>query len=311
MATVEDFGAPPRGASRGGKPWCFAALATWALALWLALVTAEPVVAEPFGKQRSDPSKGSTNRAARQSAQKAIPLDKLDADARRKVSSVLSNVSLFRRMPVQVIQCDPDLYLFLVEHPDVVVNMWEVMGVTQLSMQATGPGTFELADAAGTKGSVEFLYSNHDTHLIYTEGSYQGPPFAKPVRGRGLMVLKTGYVRETDGKYYVTCRLDSFMSVDKVGAELFAKTLGPLLGRVADLNFTYTVSFVGSVSQTSEDDLRGMQRMAGMLTKVDPEVRQQLAVLAGQVADKAAQTAVQDTARPPHVAGRAGQKAAR
>ncbi|MFC1596795.1 hypothetical protein ACFL5Q_02505 [Planctomycetota bacterium] len=306
MATVEDSGRPAPGASWAGKTRRITVLAAWALLL--ALVTAEPLVAEPFGNRRPDPSKASASRAARRSALKAIPLDKLDADARAKVSSVLSNVSLFRRMPVQVIQCDPDLYLFLVEHPDVVVNMWEVMGVTQLAMQATGPGTFELVDMAGTKGSVQYLYSNHDTHLIYTEGSYQGPPFAKPVRGRGLMVLKTGYVRETDGKYYVTCRLDSFMSVDKVGPELFAKTFGPLLGKVADLNFTYTVGFVASVSQTSEDDHRGMQRMAGMLTKVEPEVRQQLAVLAGQVADKAAQPTLQETARQPQVAGRPGQE---
>ena len=54
-----------------------------------------------------------------------------------------------------------------------------------------------------------------------------------------------------------------------------------------------------------------MQRMAGMLTNVEPEVRQQLAVLAGQVADKAAQATVQDAARQPRVAGRQGQKVAR
>lgn len=307
MATVEDSLRPARGAPRAGDTRYLALLARWAFALVLALTSATPVAAEPFGRLRPDPAKASSGRAARQSALKEIPFDKLDADAQAKVSSVLSSISLFRRLPIQVVQCDPDLYLFLVEHPDVVVNMWEVMGVTQITMRATGPGTFDLTDTAGTTGSVEFLYSNHDTHLIYTEGAYRGPPFARPVGGRGLIVLKTGYVRETDGRYYVTCRLDSFMSVDNVGAELFTKTLGPLVGKVADMNFTYTVSFVGSVSQTSEDDHRGMQRMAGMLTNVEPEVRQKLAVLAGEVAQKAAQPNV----RQPRVAGRPAQKNSR
>ena len=38
-------------------------------------------------------------------------------EAIQKVDAVLANVALFRRMPVRVIPCDPDLYLFLVRHP--------------------------------------------------------------------------------------------------------------------------------------------------------------------------------------------------
>ena len=63
------------------------------------------------------PSQATSSRAARQDAIKAIPLNKLDAGAQAKVKSVISHTSIYRRLPVQVTDCDPDMYLFLVRHP--------------------------------------------------------------------------------------------------------------------------------------------------------------------------------------------------
>ena len=272
------------------------------LGLGLALVRPCALPAEPFLRLRSDPLRATSSHVARQSALDSIPFDKLDPDARAKVASVLSDVGFFRRMPIRVVQCDPDLYLFLVEHPDVVVNIWEVMGVTQMAIEQTGPVTFHVTDTAGTRGSVQYLYSDHETHLMYTEGAYDGPLFTRQVKGRGLMVLKTGYVREPDGRYYITSRLDAFMRVENVGVELLTKTFSPLVGKVADLNFTQTTGFLGSLSQTAEVNPGGVERLAVKLSKVQPEYRQELAQLAQQVAEKAAQLAEHDATHPPLVA---------
>jgi hypothetical protein len=264
-------------------------LAGVALAVGLVLARPLPGRAEPLLRLRPNPYKATTSRAARRDAVRSIPLDKLDPGGRAKVSSVLSDVSFFRRMPIAVIQCDPDLYLFLVQHPDVVVNIWQLMGITQLAVQQTGATTFQVADSAGTRGSMEYLYQSHDVHLIYTEGAYEGPLFKKPVRGRSVMILKTGYVREPDGRYYITCRLDVFMRVEHAGVELFTKTFQPLVGKVADVNFTQTAGFLGSISRTAESNRRGMQRLAHNLDNVQPDVRERFAQLVEQVARKQVQ----------------------
>ena len=61
----------------------------------------------------SDSSQANTSEAAKQSAIQSLPLDKLDAAKPAKVRNVISNVTMFRRLPVRVIDCDPDLYLFV------------------------------------------------------------------------------------------------------------------------------------------------------------------------------------------------------
>ena len=284
-------------------------LAGLVVALGLALARPLPLLGDSWLSPRPDPLKATTSRAARESAVQTIPLAKLDSEARAKVSSVLSKVTFFRRMPTRVIQCDPDLYLFLVQHPDVVVNIWQLMGVSEMAVEQAGPTTFRVTDPAGTTGSIEYLYRSHDTHVIYSEGSYDGPLFTRPVQGRGLMILKTGYVRETDGRYYITCRLDSFMNVDHLGVELLTKAFQPLVGKVADNNFTQTAGFLGSLSRTAERNHQGVQRLAKKLSKVQPDVREQFALLAEQVAEKASQLNDRNASRPAAVAERPGKRA--
>ncbi len=235
------------------------------------------------------PEVASTSRSAREDAVKLIPHDKLSEDGRKKVAAVMSQVSIFRRLPTQVIACDPNLYLFLIEHPDLVVNMWEVMDVSDMRLEKTGPDQFRANDGVGTAGHVEYLYRSADMHIMYAEGAYNGPLFMQPVHGRCLLVLKTGYVRETDDKYYITCRLDAFIQLQNVGVELVAKTFQPLVGKTADHNFRETAAFMAMVSRSAEREPRALQHLASMLNKVDDEDREQFCELAQSLSDAAAE----------------------
>ena len=263
-----------------------------------------PVRYTSAGSQRSTASKtnpyqASTSMEARQSAIRSIPIEKLDETARAKVTAVLKHTSVFRRMPVHVVDCDPELYLFLVRHPDVVVNIWQVLGVSQLQLQQASAQTFRMAESVGTLANFEFLYQDHETHVIYGEGSYDGPLFAKPATGRCLLVLKTGYVREPDGRYFIVSRLDTFLQVDRLGMEVLTKTFSPLVGRVADLNFQQTAAFLGSLSKTAEVNSRGVQRLSTRLTQVPPDARKRLATLAEKIGQQAQGTVQQASATEP------------
>ena len=148
--------------------------------------------------------------------------------------------------------------------------------------------TFSVVDRTGTCGTAEFLHSSPTTHIIYTEGAFEGAPLTIPARGRTLLVLKSGYVLEPDGRYYVTTRLDAFVQIEHGGLELLTKTFQPVVGRVADMNFMQTAGFLGSLSRTAEVNASGMERLAGKLTQVQPKVRARFVQLSTQVAERAA-----------------------
>jgi hypothetical protein len=238
----------------------------------------------------ADLNKPTTSPAARQQAIESIPVEQLTPAGRAKVNWVLENTSVYRRLPIRVAVCDADLYVFLAQHPDVVVNIWETLGVSHLSMRQTGPDTYQVSDDAGTTGTLQYLLRSRDTQVVYVDGQYTGRVLGHQVRGRGIMVLKSGCVRDVEGRCYVSSRLDAFMNVEPGGAEFLTRTFQPLVGKVADLNFIQTADFLGSLSRTAEVNRRGIQRLVARLDKVAPDVRGQFAQLAEQAAQRASKT---------------------
>jgi len=229
---------------------------------------------------------GTAHPLAKQDALRNIPLARLEPAAQEKVLGVLNETTFYRRLPTCVFRCDPELYLFLVRHPDVIVALWRLMGVTKIEMEELAPGRFSFADGEGTRGTAEYLYSSHDVQLIYTDAIYDWPLFNRNVRSRGVILLKSGYVLETDGNYYVTARLDVFLNTDRTAWEALTKTLHPLVGRIADANFANTAQFVAMLHQTARENPEVAGRLAERLRGIRPEVRQEFAHHIAKISEK-------------------------
>lgn len=252
-----------------------------------ALLTLGLMLAARFDLSAAEQElKANTSRSARDDALRSIPLEKLPSESKAKVAAVLNNATIFRRLPVQVVECEPELFDFLVRQPEVVVDIWQVMGVSKVSMDRPDDTHFRCSDGDGTNARGEFVFRNHDTQIIYAEGIYEGPLFPRPVRGQLVTVLKTASIRETNGRYYVTARLDTFLHVDNVGVEIIAKMFQGWLGHTIDHNFVEVVAFLGSVSHAAENNPQGMRRLAAKFNHVEPIRRQQFVNLTDQVAKK-------------------------
>ncbi|MDH3718948.1 MAG: hypothetical protein OES79_12585, partial [Planctomycetota bacterium] len=219
------------------------AVLSWpAVCRWLSVVCLLACTTTATHAARPAASTGS--RAARTAAIRAIPLDRMDTEARSKTIAVLRRTSIFRQLPRQVIDCDPRYYLFLVRHPEVIVSIWKKMDATDLEFQRKGPEQFHADDGAGTVGNFEFLYGDHKTHVLYGEGSYTGPLTARPVHASCLLVLSADYIPNGDGRHYVANQLNIFIDIKNVGVELVAKTFQNMIGRATDQNFVETASFM-------------------------------------------------------------------
>ena len=83
--------------------------------------------------------------------------------------------------------------------------------------------------------------------------------------------------------------------------EVFFRTLHPLFGKTADVNFVESTKFLERISRTSEENGPGMQHLAKRLDKVDPEVRSRFAELTTEVHRNAQQrlAAAERRDRPP------------
>lgn len=241
---------------------------------WLqtaAAVLGGPLLARPLPARPIAPA--DTSRQRREQSIAELPLAKLTPAARQKVVPVVQRPTLFRRMPLEQVHCHPGMFIYLVRYPEVVVNMWDLMGATKLKLQRVGEYLLDCDDGAGTVTRLELLYGSREQHLLYAEGEYSGPLFRRQLTGRCVLYLQSQYGRDEQGKDVVTASLDVFLTLDNVGADLVARTFQPMVGRTADHNFAESARFVGQVSEQSDLNPAGMQRLSKRLTKVSPAVR--------------------------------------
>lgn len=257
-----------------------------AAAIGLLALTAAIVAATPTLAQRSD---ATSSRSARDEALRAIPWKQLSGAARRDVQAVIRDTTIYRRLPTRVIDCDPDLFTFLLQHPDVVVDIWRLMGVSNVALDRVAADTYYATDGAGTTGKVSYVFADwgpqaRNLAVIYATGAYEGQPFTSPLRAQSVLVLQSGAVKETNGRDYITVRLDSFVHFDQVGVDLVARTIQPWINKTADRNLIETLGFVSTFSRTAERNPQGMQRLASRLQSVDQPTRNQLVDLCYQTA---------------------------
>ena len=212
------------------------------------------------------------NLQTRSEALRAIPFGELTEASQAKLRPILERPSLYRRMPTQAVECDPDLHVFLIRYPEVIVNIWQMLEVTRVQIHRTGPFTFDATDGSGTKCQVELIYGRPDLHIFYATGYYEGPLFRTRMEGDCVIVLRSSYDQK-NGRSQVTNSMDVFLRMDKIGADLLLKTLHPLMGRTADFNFVETAKFLGQVSQAAEKNGPAMERLAAQLENVDPPLR--------------------------------------
>jgi hypothetical protein len=232
-------------------------------------------------------SQADTSPQAKQDGVQSIPFAELKPETQAKIQWVVSRPSIYRRLPLQQNTTDADMHLFLVRYPEVVVNIWELMNVTKVSLRRTGQYSFHASDGAGTVSDVQLVYGTPTVHIFYTTTQYTGPLMSRPITAKCVLLLKSKYEQDRSGETIVTNQLDVFVRIDNRGVNLVAKALQPLVGRAADFNFRESVKFLSRVSRTAEENSDGVQRLATRLKACDVTVRERFSQLSELVADRA------------------------
>jgi len=220
------------------------------------------------------------------SAFEAIPWDALDNPSRQRIQEVIRNKTIYRHLPQQVGYCDPEMYDFMICHPDVVIELWKLLGITHISLQETGPAKYHLIEGTSTVSNVEVVYRSENLCIAYAVGEYDAPMLRRKIKGDVVLFLYSRYGHDKEGRPIVQSDLDAYVRIHNPGAEMLVKILVPVVGKIADSNFEQTIAFVRSVSAAAQDDYEVIQEYAGRLQDVRSEVAKEFAITAEMTYDR-------------------------
>lgn len=251
---------------------------------------------------------GISTREAKMLAIHGVPFQRLHPIAGNQVRDVLEHPSYFRRMPKQEISCDPQMFTFLVRRPEVMVNIWEIMGITKVRAQRTSPFTFVADDGVGTACKCDLIYADGDMHIYLGHGAYDGSMSPNKVTGRCVCILRTQNQTVEAGSPNIAGTMDVFLKLDNFGADLLTRTIGPFVGKTADYNFVETARFIAQVSQICQMNPAGAQALVSKLDNIDDATRREFAEIVTRIAStSAAADGPQQTHKSMKTAEIAGQ----
>ena len=166
-----------------------------------------------FRSEKSQRSSGSQ----RKDVLASLPMERLTPQARQRIQSVAASPTIYRRLPTQAIDCDPEMFTFLARNAEVMVGLWELMGITSVQTRRTGPYRFEAIDGTGTRCSIDLVYGDYKIHIFVADSGYDGKMVTKPV-GAVVSLFCEVPMPLQQRRTAVTGTIDCFVKIEGLGA---------------------------------------------------------------------------------------------
>ncbi len=176
-----------------------------------------------------------------------VPLDELPACVRENVRHVLEQPTIFSRGPAEEFDGHPELYHWLLDHPDRAARAWQRLGAPCMDITARGEGWFGWTDGQGSDVRWETIYRTADLRIWYAEGAARPGTLLPQVPMRAVVVLHHTERHDSSGRTWLWHQADVFLQTDSKTAALVARLLGPSVPRLAEQGVTQLEMFFSAL----------------------------------------------------------------
>ncbi len=211
----------------------------FATIIWPASAHAQ-VLGGLFGK-KAEPSE-------QVQAAAAVPLEQIPPAFRDKVSQVLARPTLYSRGPQENFECRPDLYRWMLDHPDRTVLAWKRLGAKCVDIEVRGNGWFGWSDGQGSDIAWVALHSTPSLRIWYAEGTVKPGALFPQVPVQCVVVLRHDILSQNADGAMLQQQADVFAYTDSKTASLVTRMLGPSVPRMAKQGVGQLQMFFGAMA---------------------------------------------------------------
>ncbi|MBL8815002.1 MAG: hypothetical protein JNL58_03150 [Planctomyces sp.] len=221
-------------------------------------------------------SRGDSSSARQKQAKESIPLGRMTPVNRDRAAKVIQGCNQFRTLPELQYSADPAIYRYLIQHPDVAVSTWRVMGISKFQMWQTGPTEYEAEAVDGSEGIADVLYRDDQQIVFVCDGQYHNPLLPKPLAASALVWFRFAFSPGADGQQLVSQKADVFVAFPSQSLSTVAKILTPVTNSMMDRNVFEVSLYAGMMSRAVRDEpdwiIQVARQMDGVLPQRETEL---------------------------------------
>lgn len=209
-------------------------------------------------------------------AKDLIPWKSFDEKNRARISDVVEHATVYHRSPSEVFACRPELYLLFLYEPVTTLDLWKALGGSNATLDCVGPGQFQGVDGHVSSGRWEFVYRSPELNVIFAEGQYRGPLLGSTLETKSVLILRTAFFQERDGKWYVKHQLDGYVKAESGNLKPIARALKPVFQKNVESTMQESLWFVSLMCRYAQHDPQTIAHALDQSEKTSDAVRNQL-----------------------------------
>jgi hypothetical protein len=196
---------------------------------WLA------ILACLLGSGRSQAASDAFASAPQQFSFSTLPdLSTLPEEYRERLSVVLRKPSLHIRGPVETFRCNPEVYHWLLDHPDRAVKGWLRLGARCAPISDRGNGRFGCKDDQGNDVWWETVLHESHQRIWYAEGVVRPGLLLPAIPVRAIIVVHIVLGHDAKGRVALRHQGELILHTNNKAAALATRLFGVSAPRMAE-----------------------------------------------------------------------------
>lgn len=189
---------------------------------------------------------GST--AGKQGLTSAIPLEQLPAQVQARARALIEHPTLRIQGPVEVFNCQPEQYFWLLDNPHQCVRLWRSLGAKVTDIQSLGEGRFAWVDNQGSQITWNTVLRTADHRVWLAEGHVKPGMLLPAVNVRALMAIHHTEGTDRENQPAIRHHVELVLQTDNAAVALAARVLGASAPHLAQQYIAQIEIFYGAMA---------------------------------------------------------------
>jgi hypothetical protein len=162
-----------------------------------------------------------------------VPLDELTPDWRARISAVLDQPTLRTRGRVETFTCQPAVYDWLLDHPDLAVRLWRLIGAKCTDILPEGADRYVWKDG-GSNIHWDTILKRPGFRIWYAEGEVRPGALLPGATVKAVAVLRYTEGHLNDGRTTLQHQVELTLHTDSHAIALATRILGASAPRAGE-----------------------------------------------------------------------------
>jgi hypothetical protein len=177
-----------------------------------------------------------------------VPVEQLTPTAQRLVMGVLQQPTLTAHGPTEAFLCRPNLYYWLVDHPDQGARIWLSLGAKCAGIEALSEGHYRWSDSQMGEMRWDTVLRTPHQCIWYAQGKVRPGPLLPSVLVRGVVVLNFVEGTDSEGHPAVRHQMDMVLQANSHAIALATRLFGASVPRMAEQYVGQLETFFGALA---------------------------------------------------------------